>query len=481
VIQVRPIVFTLGAVLCAIAATMLLPAVVDLLDGRASWSVFAGSSAITLFIGGLMLLVAYDDKLMVTGLKEGFVLTSLSWLFVAAFSAIPFVILGLPLADSFFEAMSGITTTGATVLVELDNLPRGVLLWRSLLQGVGGLGIVVTALLVLPFLRVGGMQLFQTESSERSEKVLPRALELVSATAGIYVALLLACMALYMAFGMTPFDAVCHALTTVATAGFSTHDQSFGFFPSPWLQWTCIVFMILGSLPFVIFIRTVRGETTAFWRDEQVRGYVLFLVVVCAGVTLWLSSIRDIGFFDAMRIATFNVTSIVTTTGFATEDYTAWGTTAMGLFFVLTFIGGCSGSTSGGIKIYRFQVAGMLTRSHFLHLMSPNRVVTLIYNGRRLPDDVPFSVVAFLAIYMTTVGLFTLLLNALGLDLVTSLSAAAASVGNVGPGLGDIVGPAGNYSSLPATAKWVLGFAMLLGRLELFTILVLLRPEFWRS
>jgi len=198
-------------------------------------------------------------------------------------------------------------------------------------------------------------------------------------------------------------------------------------------------------------------------------------------VTLWLSSIRDIGFFDAMRIATFNVTSIVTTTGFATEDYTAWGTTAMGLFFVLTFIGGCSGSTSGGIKIYRFQVAGMLTRSHFLHLMSPNRVVTLIYNGRRLPDDVPFSVVAFLAIYMTTVGLFTLLLNALGLDLVTSLSAAAASVGNVGPGLGDIVGPAGNYSSLPATAKWVLGFAMLLGRLELFTILVLLRPEFWRS
>jgi trk system potassium uptake protein TrkH len=293
---------------------------------------------------------------------------------------------------------------------------------------------------------------------------------------------MLACIALYMMFGMSPFDAICHALTTVATAGFSTHDQSFGFFPSPWLQWICIIFMILGSLPFVVFIRMVRGEPSALWHDEQVRGFCLFLLLVCVGTTLWLTSIRnDVTFFDALRIATFNVTSIVTTTGYATEDYSAWGPTSMGLFFLLMFIGGCSGSTSGGIKIYRFQVARMLTRSHFLHLMSPNRVVTLIYNRRRLPADVPFSVVAFLAIYMTTVGVFTMILAAIGLDLVTSLSAAAAAVGNVGPGLGEIVGPSGNYSSLPETAKWVLSFAMLLGRLELFTVLVLLRPEFWRG
>ncbi len=280
-IQIRPIVFTLGVVLCAIAATMLLPSIVDLLDGRDSWTVFAASSALTMFIGGLMLLVAYDDKPMKTGLKEGFVLTTFSWVLVAAFSAIPFIGLGLPVADAFFESMSGLTTTGATVLIKLDDLPRGILLWRSLLQGLGGLGIVVTALIVLPFLRVGGMQLFQTESSDRSEKVLPRALELVSATAGIYVALMLACIALYMMFGMSPFDAICHALTTVATAGFSTHDQSFGFFPSPWLQWICIMFMILGSLPFVVFIRMVRGEPSALWHDEQVRGFCLFLLLVC--------------------------------------------------------------------------------------------------------------------------------------------------------------------------------------------------------
>lgn len=480
-IKIRPIVFTLGVVLCAIAAAMLLPAIVDLLDGRASWQVFAGSSAFTMFIGGLMLLVAYDDRPMNPGLKEGFVLTTSAWLLVAAFAAIPFVGLGLHFSDAFFESMSGLTTTGATVLIKLDDLPRGILLWRALLQGLGGIGIIVTALIVLPFLRVGGMQLFQTESTDRSEKVLPRAIELVTATASIYLGLIMACMTLYMAFGMSPFDAICHALTTVSTAGFSTHDQSFGFFPSAALQWTCIVFMILGALPFVVMIRMLRGETTALWHDQQVRGFLTFLFLVCLGATLWLANTRDISFFAAATSATFNVTSIATTTGFSTEDYTTWGSSAFGLFFLLMFVGGCSGSTCGGIKIYRFQVAGMLTRSHFLHLMSPNRVVTLTYNQRRLADDVPFSVVAFLAIYMATVGFFTVVLTAIGLDLVTALSAATSAVGNVGPGLGDIIGPAGNYSGLPDSAKWVLSAAMLLGRLELFTVLVLLRPEFWRN
>ena len=350
-IQVRPIVFTLGVVLCAIAATMLLPAIVDLLDGRDSWAVFAGSSAFTLFIGGLMLLVAYDDKPMNSGLKEGFVLTTFSWVLVATFAAIPFVGLGLQYSDALFESMSGLTTTGATVLIKLDDLPRGILLWRSLLQGLGGLGIVVTALIVLPFLRVGGMQLFQTESSERSEKVLPRALELVTATAAIYLGLIVACMSLYLAFGMSPFDAVCHALTTVATAGFSTHDKSFGFFPDATLQWICIAFMILGSLPFVVFIRALRGEPTAIWYDEQVRGFVTFLFIVCLITSLWLASSRDISLLDGARIATFNITSIVTTTGYATEDYTTWGTSAMGLFFLLMFVGGCSGSTLSLIHI----------------------------------------------------------------------------------------------------------------------------------
>jgi trk/ktr system potassium uptake protein len=481
VVQNRPIVLTVGIVLCAIAAAMLLPALVDYLDGRTSARVFLASAVLTFFIGGLMLLVAHDDKPMQLGLKEGFVLTTVCWVAVAAFAALPFMGLGLSLSDAFFESMSGLTTTGSTVLVRLDDLSRGILLWRSLLQGFGGLGIVVTALIMLPFLRVGGMQLFYLENSDRSEKVLPRALELVTATAAVYATLIVACIALYIIFGMTPFDAINHAMTTVATAGFSTHDKSFGFFVEPQLQWICIIFMILGALPFVVFIRMLRGEHSALWRDAQVRGFAIFLFAICAISSFWLSVTTEIDLFRAIRLATFNVTSIVTTTGYSSDDYTSWGSFAIGLFFLLMFVGGCSGSTCGGIKIYRLQVAGILTRSHFLHLMSPNRIVTLTYNRRRLPDDVPFSVVAFLAIYMTTVGVFTVILSAMGLDLVTAMSAAASAVGNVGPGLGDIIGPHGNYSGLPDTAKWVLCFAMLLGRLELFTVLVLLRPEFWRG
>lgn len=480
-VQFRPIVLTIGIVLCSLAAAKLLPAMIDYLDGRAGARVFFASSVLSLFVGGLMLLVSLDDRPFQLGLKEGFVLTTVCWLFVAAFAAVPFIGLGIPVSDAFFESMSGLTTTGATALVQLDDLSRGVLLWRSILQGFGGLGIVVTALIVLPFLRVGGMQLFYLESSDRSEKVLPRALELVSATAAIYCGLIVVCAALYMAFGMTPFDAICHAMTTVATAGFSTHDKSFGFFVSPALQWICIVFMILGALPFVIFIRMLKGEPTAIWHDEQVRGFLVFLLAICGITAVWLSVSNDLPLGTAIRLATFNVASIVTTTGFTTDDYTQWGSFAVGLFFLLMFVGGCSGATCGGIKIYRLQVAGMLTRSHFLHLMSPNRVVKLTYNRRRLPEDVPFSVVAFLAIYMTTVGMFTLVLAAMGLDLVTALSAAASAVGNVGPGLGDTIGPSGNYSGLPDSAKWVLMFAMLLGRLELFTVLVILRPEFWRA
>lgn len=481
VIHFRPILLTNGIMLCAIAAFMLLPALLDLADGQPDWQAFLASSLFTFFIGGLLILANYDDDPPQLGLKEGFLLTTTTWFSVALFAALPFVGVGLSFADAFFEAMSGLTTTGATVLTNLDSLPRGILLWRSLLQGLGGLGIIVMALIVLPFLRVGGMQLFHTESSERSEKVLPRSLELITATAGIYLAMLLACLALYLAFGMTPFDAICHAMTTVATAGFSTHDQSFGYFPSPALQWTAIVFMILGAMPFVALIRMLRGEPLALWRDSQVQGFAVFLLTAVLVLTIWMATQRDIAFLDALRKVAFNVTSIATTTGYATEDYTSWGAFPVGLFFLLMFVGGCSGSTTGGIKVYRIQVAGMLTRSHFLHLMSPNRIVTLLYNGRRLPADVPFSVVAFLAIYMATVGIFTVLLAAMGLDLVTSLSASLASVSNVGPGLGDYVGPAGTYSSLPALAKVALSFAMLMGRLELFTVLVILRPEFWRS
>ncbi len=459
---------------------MAIPAIVDAADGNDHWRVFFASAVFTVFVGGLMVLASMSREPFKFGVKEGFVLTTFSWVATAAFAAVPFIGVGLSYTDAFFESMSGLTTTGATVIVGLDRLPRGLLLWRALLQGIGGLGIVVTAIIILPFLRVGGMQLFQAERPDRSEKILPRAGELVTAAAAIFVALLMACTITYVVLGMTLFDAVCHALTTVSTAGFSTHDQSFEFFASPSLEMAAIVFMILGALPFVMFIRISHGDLKAPWRDAQVRGLLTFLAVVVLLVTVWLWRSREISFLEALRLAGFNITSIVTTTGYYSSDYTQWGTFAVGMVFLLMFVGGCSGSTSGAIKIYRLQVAGMLTRAYLLHLISPNRVVTLVYNGRRLPEDVPFSVIAFLVIYMATIGVFTVVLAAFGLDFITAVSAATSAVSNIGPALGDVVGPAGNFSTLPVAAKWVLPMAMLLGRLELFTVLVLFRPEFWR-
>jgi len=481
VIKIRPIIFALGLMLCTIALAMVGPALVDLTDGSHGWRAFLASAMLTLFAGGLMVLYAYESRPTKIGVKEGFLLTTLSWVLVAGFGALPFVGLGLNYTDAYFETMSGLTTTGATVIVGLDKLPRGILLWRALLNGIGGLGIIVMAIIMLPFLRVGGMQLFQTESSDKSEKVVPRAIELMTATAIIYAGLIVLCALAYTVLGMSAFDAICHAMPTVATGGFSTHDSSFGYFNNPGLEWTATLFMILGALPFVVLIKAARVDPWVLINDVQVRGFVGFLVSIWLILALWLVATRGLPFTDALRLSSFNVTSIVTTTGFVSADYTMWGPFAVGLFFLLTFVGGCSGSTAGAIKIYRLQVAGILTRSHFLHLISPSRIVTLVYNGRRLPDDVPFSVVAFLAIYMATTGVFTVVLAAMGLDLVTSLSATATALGNVGPGLGDIIGPSGTFAPLPAAAKWVLSLAMMMGRLELFTVLVLLRPEFWRS
>jgi len=480
-IQFRPILLALGLMVCLVAAAMLVPMAVDYADSHSSWHVFAVSALVTFFIGGLMVLFAYDRKPVRAGLREGFLLTTLTWTIVSAFAAMPFIGLGLPLADAYFESVSALTATGGTVIVKLDSQPRGILLWRALLQGIGAVGIIVLAILVLPSLRIGGMQLFQAENSDRSEKVMPRAFGLMSAITAIFAILLVACTFTFMLLGMTPFDAICHALATVSTGGFSTHDASFGYFNSPALDWAAVVFMISGALPFVVYIKAMRGGGLHIWRDAQVRGLAWLLVITSLIMAVYLALIRDLPFLEAFRLATFNVVSIVTTTGFVNTDYTTWGPFAIGVFFLLMFVGGCSGSTSGGIKIYRLQVAWLLTRAHLQHLISPNRIVTLLYNGRRLPEDVPFSVVAFLALYMATIGMFTVVLAAMGLDLLTALSSAAAAVSNVGPGLGDIVGPAGTFAALPTGAKWVLSFAMLLGRLELFTVLVLFRPEFWRG
>jgi len=452
---------------------------VDFADYNSDWSVFVASSAITFFAGGLLTLVGSGPSTRTVTLKTGFVLTTTVWIVATAFAALPFVGLGLSYTDAYFEAMSGLTTTGSTVLSHLDSLPRGILLWRSVLQLIGGIGIIVTAINMLPFLRIGGMQLFATESSDRTEKILPRSVELTLTIAAIYAALVAACAAAYMVFGMTGFDAICHAFTTVSTGGFSTHDLSFGFFQSPALQWICVVFMVLGSLPFLVIYKAWHDRTINLLQDQQVRGFMILLAAAIAIMTVYLILRDDLAFETALRKSAFNVVSVVSTTGYATEDYTLWGPFAVGLFFMMMFIGGCSGSTAGGIKLYRLQITWLLTNAHLAQLVSPRRIASPAYNTRVLDDDIAFSVVAFLFVYIISVLCFAVLLSATGLDMTTAFSSSAQAIASVGPGIGDVVGPAGNFAPLPDTAKWLLSFEMLLGRLELFTVLVLFRGEFW--
>ena len=478
--DITPVARVLGLMICALAAVMLIPAAVDAAYENPDWTAFVESAAVTGFIGGAIVLATQNGRAFELSLRQAFLLTVASWLTVTAFSALPFLGLGLDYTDAFFEAISGITTTGSTVITGLDGLPPGILLWRSLLQWIGGLGIIVMAIVILPFLRVGGMQLFYTESSERSEKVVPSAFHLSAWIVTIYLVLTAACALLYGAEEMSAFDAINHAMATLSTGGYSTHDASFAYFQKPATQWTATVFMLAGALPFVTYIRFVKGERRAFWRDPQVRGLLRFLTLAALAMAAWLWTTRDIAFLDALRLTAFNITSVVTTTGFASDDYSAWGPLAVAAFLMFTFVGGCTGSTSGAIKIYRHQVLWLTVRSQLLRLASPHRVVLLRYGSRKGPPDVPASVLAFIAVFMATVAVFTIALAGMGLDLETAFSASAAAITNVGPGLGPIVGPAGNFAVLPDAAKWVLSVAMLLGRLEIFGVLILFDPQFWR-
>ncbi|MEC9369109.1 MAG: TrkH family potassium uptake protein [Pseudomonadota bacterium] len=470
-----------GILVAGLGMLMMVPAIIDLALGNVDWQVFADCALVTWFIGLLLAQATRRPATELLSIRDGFIMTTLVWVILAGFSALPFLGLGLDYSDAYFEAISGLTTTGATVLTGLDHLPPGILFWRALLQWVGGVGIVVMAILILPFLRVGGMQLVHIESSERSGKVVPRAFQLISYIVGIYSGLTFACAVAYGLAGMTPFDAVSHAMTTLSTGGYANYDASFAYYKQASVHWLGIFFMIAGCLPFIAYIRAVQGDPGNIWRNPQVKALILLLAIAGVGLALWLSFAQGIAFADALRLSLFNVTSVVTTTGFASDDFGSWGPLAAVVFFVLMFAGGCTGSTSGSVKLYRHLVLAVVVRAHLQRLAHPRRVVPLTYAGRRLPADIAPSVLAFLAVYLGTIVVFATALAAMGLDFTTSISAATTAIGNVGPGLGTVIGPAGNFASVPDPAKWILSVAMLMGRLELFAVLVLLDPDFWRS
>jgi trk system potassium uptake protein TrkH len=483
VIDLRPVLFVVGLFLVILAVGMCLPLIADLATGEPDWAVFAASAAITLFVGGSLSLAYRPIGRFDLTTRDAFLLTTLVWIGAAAFGALPlaFSRLDLSYTDAVFEAMSGLTTTGSTVIVGLDDASAGVLLWRGVLQWMGGIGIVVMAAAILPFLRIGGMQLFRTESSDRSDKIVASVTQLSIAIVVLYTGFTVVCAFMLMGVGMSAFDAAIHAAAAVSTGGFSTKDASVGFYDSAAIELILVLFMVLGGATATLFLQIPGGRFRQLWTDSQMRWYLGMLVVATLVVAGWQWWVNARPLLQALRESCFNVVSVVTTTGFASADYTTWGALPNVMFFFLTFVGGCTGSTSGAVKLFRLMVFGAVIRAQFIRLIHPRAAMQPSYDGRPIDEGVLSSVLTFVMLYGVTFAVLACGLGLTGLDLVTSLSGAATALGNVGPGLGEIIGPAGNFSTLPDAAKWMLTAGMLLGRLELLTIFVILTPAFWRS
>ncbi len=485
VVDFRSVLFLIGVLLSALSAAMIVPLGVDLFIYETKlWPVFAVSLCVSGFFGSAMILANRPSGKISLGMREAFLMTSLSWVILSVFSGAPFFLcqsLPLSFVDATFEAVSALTTTGSTVMNHLDQTPNSILLWRAMLQWFGGIGIIVMAMIIFPTLRIGGMQLFRSEFSDRSEKILPRVSQIAAAILTAYAMFTLACCVLLCWAGMPVFDSICHAMCTVSTGGFSTKDASIGFYNNPLIEFIIMVFMIIGGSTLILYVRLWNGDTKAVRKDHQLHAYLLVLLVASAMASLWQCLENNVPFWTSVRQGTFACVSSITSCGFVGQDYGKWGHFPIMFFFILSFIGGCTGSTSGGIKIFRFQVLFSLTRAHLLQLRRPHGVYVPLYQDQKISQSVAFSVFAFLTLYALCLVAISFILSALGLDFMTSLTGAASALSNVGPGLGDLIGPHTSFSGLSYGPKLVMMGAMILGRLELLTILVLFMPSFWRN
>ncbi len=481
-VDLRPVGYVVGLLVAVLGLAMILPMLVDIAEGLGHWRVFAEAGLLTTLTGGLIALACANGVREGLTIQQTFLLTTGVWLTLPVFGAIPFMLgeTSSNFTDAFFEAMSGLTTTGSTVLSGLDTMPKGLLLWRGILQWLGGVGIIVVAMVFLPELKVGGMQIFKSEGFDTMGKILPRAGQIATQISVIYLWLTVACALSYLAVGMDVFDATVHSFTTIATGGFANYDASFGAFKGP-AEYVASFFMIMAALPFVRYVQLLNGNTTALHRDPQVRGFLGTVAVLVVITFLLLQNVFPSNWELIFREALFNIVSIISGTGYASVDYMQWGPFAVALFFFIGLIGGCAGSTACSIKIFRYQLLFASIRSQLQLIRSPHGIFTPRYDGRPVGQDVLSSVMSFFMFFIVTLGLVSVALSLTGLDFVTSISGASAALANIGPGLGDIIGPAGNFSSLNDTAKWILSVAMLLGRLELLAVYVILTISFWRA
>jgi len=476
----KTVFFTLGLLQVILGFAMIIPVVAQLIYQEFDSS-FISSGIITVVFGVLFFLsnLDHDKKL---NLPQAFLLTALSWLSIAIFGSLPFIFsnLNLSITDSFFESMSGITTTGSTIIQDLEIAPKSILLWRAILQWLGGIGIIVMAITLMPIMNVGGMQLFKISSNDTAEKILPKSKQISIRLIIIYSILTFICAFFYKLFGMNFFDSLTHSMTTIATGGFSNYNQSIGYFDSFLIEITSMIFIILGSIPFIAYIKFLNGDKKIFFSDTQVVAFlkVTFFSIIALSIYLFFSK----GFQnESLRSVSFNVISILTGTGYVTKNFDQWGNFPLIFFLILMFIGGCAGSTACGIKIFRVQLLYRFLLNQLKKIIYPRGVFVIKYDKNIIDDKFMSSVISFIFLYIIIFFSLTAILSLTGLDFVTSISGAATSISNVGPGLGDTIGPNGNFSSLENSSKWILSLGMILGRLELFAILVLFIPSFWRK
>ena len=478
----KTVFFLFVVLLIVLGASMLAPYALQILLDEGSHS-FISASFVTIFIGVLFILANLEKEFRLN-LRQTFLFSTLAWVMVAVFGSLPFMlsVKTFSFSEAFFESMSGITTTGATIISDLDNSPKSILLWRAIMQWLGGIGIVVMAITILPLLKVGGMQLFKMEGPDSTEKILPRTFEVATIIISTYIALTFLCGFFYWIFGMSIFDSISHAMTTIATGGFSTHNESIGFFKNSNIEIVASIFIILGSIPFISYLKFLQGNRKIFFQDVQIKGLIYLLIISIIVMFLYLLFINyDSGVLDKIRISSFNVISILSGTGYVTDDFGLWGKFSLIFFLFLMFIGGCAGSTACGIKIFRLQMLLIFLRNQIKKIVSPNSVIVTKYNNQKISDNFFNSVIIFIFTFLFIFLIIAMLLSISGLDFITSISGAASSISNVGPGLGDMIGPNGNYKDIPDVSKWILSAGMLLGRLELFAVLVLFFPSFWRN
>ncbi len=478
----KTVFFSIGVLLLILGAFMIIPFLIQLIYEEKTGS-FLPSASITVFIGTLLILTNLEENRKLN-LQQAFLLTALSWLSIALFGSLPFYFsnLNISLVDSFFESMSGITTTGSTIITNLDIIPKSILIWRALLQWLGGIGVIVMAITILPLLNIGGMQLFRMDSSNTAEKILPKTREVTFIISFIYLCLTFLCGGAYWFAGMNLFDGIAHAMTTIATGGFSTYSDSIGYFNNSKIEIIAIVFIILGSVPFIAYLKFIKGDKKIFLKDVQIKGliYILIFSVLLMFLYLVISN-KEYDFLENLRISTFNVVSVLSGTGYVTSDFGSWGKFPLIFFLFLMFLGGCAGSTTCGIKIFRFQILGYFILNQIKKMVYPRGIFSIKYNNEKINNTFIYSIIAFIFLYFFIFFILAALLSLDGLDFITAISGSASAISNVGPGLGNIIGPNGNFSDLPDFSKLCLSLGMLLGRLELFAVLILFFPSFWKN